>query len=85
MYFSIPLQWSSNDASVSLYFTFFVMRNFGAVFICPQSLCTRSFGGVFVLSRWFLDFSVGVGAFVLGLSQISSFFSWKHIKLLRKY
>ena len=27
-------------------------------------------------SRCFLDFSVGVGAFVIGLSQISSFFSW---------
>ena len=34
------------------------------------------FGGVFVLSRCFLDFSVGVGAFVIGLNQISSFFSW---------
>ena len=33
------------------------------------------FGGVCVLSRCFLDFSVGVGAFVIGLSQISSFFS----------
>ena len=32
------------------------------------------FVGVFVLSHWFLDFSVGEGAFVLGLSQISSFF-----------
>ena len=29
-----------------------------------------------MLSRCFLDFSVGVGAFVTGLSQISSFFSW---------
>ena len=29
----------------------------------------------FMLSRCFLDFSVGVGAFVIGLSQISSFFS----------
>ena len=28
-----------------------------------------------MLSRCFLDFSVGVGAFVTGLSQISSFFS----------
>ena len=26
----------------------------------------------FVLSRCFLDFAVGVGAFVIGLSQISS-------------
>ena len=32
------------------------------------------FGGVIVLSRCFLDFSVGVGAFVIGLSHISSFF-----------
>ena len=30
-----------------------------------------------MLSRCFLDFSVGVGAFVIGLSQISSFFSSK--------
>ena len=28
-----------------------------------------------MLSRCFLDFSVGVGAFVAGLNQISSFFS----------
>ena len=35
------------------------------------------FGEVFVLSQCFLDFSVGVGAFVIGLSQISSFFSYK--------
>ena len=28
-----------------------------------------------MLSRCFLDFSVGVGAFVTGLSQSSSFFS----------
>ena len=32
------------------------------------------FGGVFVLSRCFLDFSVGVWAFVIGLSHISSYF-----------
>ena len=31
------------------------------------------FDGVFVLSRCVLDFSVGVGAFVIRLSQISSF------------
>ena len=30
----------------------------------------------FVLSCCFLDFSVGVGAFVIGLSQISSLFSY---------
>ena len=45
----------------------------------PKSVRNRCvievFGGVFVLSRCFLDFSVGVGAFVIGLSQISSFFS----------
>ena len=33
------------------------------------------FGGLFVLSRSLLDFSVGVGAFVIGPSQISIFFS----------
>ena len=32
------------------------------------------FGCVFVLSCCFLDFSVGVGAIVIGLSQIYSFF-----------
>ena len=35
----------------------------------------KVFGGVFVLSRCYLDFSVGVGAFVIGLSQIFSSFS----------
>ena len=38
----------------------------------PKSVRNRCvievFGGVFVLSRCFLDFSVGVGAFVIGLS-----------------
>ena len=29
-----------------------------------------------MLSRCFLDFSLGVGAFVIGLSQISTFFSF---------
>ena len=47
----------------------------------PKSVRNRcvigSFGGVVVLSRSFLDFSVGVGAFVIGMSQISSFFSHK--------
>ena len=45
----------------------------------PKSVCNRCvikvFGGVFMLSRCFLNFSVGVGAFVTELSQISSFFS----------
>ena len=34
-----------------------------------------------MLSRCFLDFSVGVGAFVIGLSQISFFFSFKFLEL----
>ena len=38
------------------------------------------FGGVFVLSRCLLDFSVGVGAFVIGMSRISSFFSLIQIR-----
>ena len=45
----------------------------------PKSVCNRCvievFDGVFTLSRCVLYFSVGVGAFVIGLSQISSFFS----------
>ena len=45
----------------------------------PKSVRNRFvikvFGGVFMLSRCFLDFSVGVGVFVEGLSQISSFSS----------
>ena len=45
---------------------------------CPQSVRFRCViecsDGVFVLSHCFLDFSVGVRAFVIGLSQISSFF-----------
>ena len=41
-----------------------------------RNLCViEVFGGVFVLSLCFLGFSVGVGAFVIGLSLISSFFS----------
>ena len=31
-----------------------------------------------MLSRWFLDYSVSEGAFVIGLSQISSFFFVYH-------
>ena len=45
----------------------------------PKSVRNRCvievFGGVCVLSRCYLGFSVGVGAFVIGLSLISSFFS----------
>ena len=47
---------------------------------CPKSVRNRCLinvsGGVFVLSRCFLDLSVGEGAFVIGLIQISSFFSF---------
>ena len=32
-----------------------------------------------MLSRCFLDCSVGVGVFVTGMSQISSFFSFCHV------
>ena len=32
----------------------------------------EDFGGSFVLSSFFLDFAVGVRAFVIGLSRISS-------------
>ena len=39
----------------------------------------ENFGGVFVWPRCFLDFSVSVGAFVIGPSQISSFL---HTRLL---
>ena len=42
---------------------------------CVRNRCViKDCGGVFMLSRCFLDFSMGVGAFVTGLSQISSFF-----------
>ena len=45
----------------------------------PKSVSNRCVnevvGCVFVLSRCILDFSVDVGAFVTGLSQISSSFS----------
>ena len=40
------------------------------------------FSGVFVLSCCFLDYSVGVGAFVIRLSQISSLFSFTDRKWL---
>ena len=44
--------------------------------LISYSFCNRcvieAFGGVFVLSHCFLDIYVGVGAFVIGLSQISS-------------
>ena len=40
---------------------------------------TEVFGGVFVLSHCFLECSVGVGTFLIRLSQISSFFLFKHV------
>ena len=49
-----------------------------------KSCLIEVFGGVFVLSRCVLDLSVvGVGAFVIRLSQISSFFShtWRVFQL----
>ena len=52
----------------------------------PKSVRNRCvievFDGVFVLSRCFLEFSVSVGALVIGLGQISSFFFlllYKHV------
>ena len=51
-----------------------------------NSCVIKVFGGVFMLSRCFLDCSVGVGVFVKGLSQISSFFSYfSGIFTLQKY
>ena len=49
----------------------------------PKSVRNRSvielFVALFVLSFCPFDIFVGVGAFVIGLSQISSFFSKQHI------
>ena len=46
----------------------------------PKSVCNRClielFVALFVLSLCPFDISVGVGAFVIGLGQISSFLSW---------
>ena len=39
---------------------------------------------LFVLSLCSFDISVGVGAFVIGLSQISSFFSYMKFRILEK-
>ena len=41
-----------------------------------NSCVIKVFGGVFMLSCCFLDCSLGVGGFVGGLRQISSFFSF---------
>ena len=49
------------------------------LFFYPKSVRNRYvielFGGVFVLSLYLFDSSSGIGAFVIGLSQISFFFS----------
>ena len=49
----------------------------------PQSVRSRGVMKIVVaflmLSRCFLDFSVGVGAFDIGLSQISSFFLFEKV------
>ena len=45
----------------------------------PNLCVIEDFGGVFVLSRCFLDFSVGVGAFSIRLSQIASVFSYSSV------
>ena len=54
----------------------------------PKSVRDRCvievFAGVLVLSSCFLDFSVGVGDFVIGLSQIS-IFSFYMLYLLRQF
>ena len=43
-----------------------------------NSCVIKVFGDVFMLSRCFLDWSVGEVVFVPGLSQITSFFSQCH-------
>ena len=46
----------------------------------------KKFGGIFMSPRCFLDFSVSVWAFFMGLSQISSFFSyWKACIFLKNF
>ena len=51
----------------------------------PKSVRNRClielFVALFVLSLCSFDISVGVGAFVIGLSQISSFFSFRNAQL----
>ena len=45
-----------------------------------NSCVIKVFDGVFMLSRCFLDYSMGVGVFVTGLSHISSFFSYTQLQ-----
>ena len=49
--------------------------NTSHVYDSPQPLFDRTFLALFVLSLCPFDIFVGVGAFVIGLSQISSFLS----------
>ena len=57
--------------SIPLYFSRYMMYHIMKIL----SFCTR-----FCVVTCFLDFSVSVGAFVIGLSQISSFFSQQQNK-----
>ena len=50
-----------------------------------NSCVIKVFGGVFMLSRCFLDCSAVVGVFVTGLSHISSFFSWTCAELCEAF
>ena len=63
------------------YTAFGVIKNIERSYtgLTTPSLSKRIFGGAFIL-RCFLDFSVGVGAFLIGLSQISSFFSSERLR-----
>ena len=65
----------TNDIAIK--YTFLNQSNFMFLINChvgPRCVI-EIFGGVFVLSRCFLDFSVDVGVFVIGLRYISSFSS----------
>ena len=50
------------------------LQNFTVLSWFLNRFVIEVFGGVFVWSCCFVDFSVGIGAFIIGLSQISSFF-----------
>ena len=66
--FTIPVGWLSYSNWPSL--------------VGPQSLCNRTFlVALFVLSLWPFDISVCIGAFLIGLSQISSFVSFQQTVL----
>ena len=50
----------------------------------PHSLCNRMFCGVLFVVTLILEFSVGVRAFVIWLSQMSSFVSYYDMRLSNK-